>query len=346
MFQADQGHFHHRLMALGLSHRNAVLTLYTVSLGLSFCALLAVVAEYRNAGIVILAVILAMVIGIGKLDYRDMDLLPVKRLLQWHERIAFDRRFFLGFLDLILITCAYSGAFLLKFYDLSSDAVTLWYVNSFPTVLITQFLCFYLFGLYRGVWRAMGVGDLVKITLAVSAAAAFSYSLVVIRHPPEGTMSFFMVDVLLLGLFAGGIRSAYRVLDYSHERGADHGRAALIYGAGRGGQLVLRELRQNAKLGLNPIGFIDDNPTLRNRTISGVPVLGKGQDVPAILDDHLITSMLISSKAIEENRLKAVVQACKERGVVILVTGFELHPLMHDDEPLIAPTLLSPPVEQ
>src|SRR5262245_35603269 len=35
MFKADQGHFHHRLMALGLSHRNAVLTLYTVSLGLS-----------------------------------------------------------------------------------------------------------------------------------------------------------------------------------------------------------------------------------------------------------------------------------------------------------------------
>ena len=346
MFQADQGHFHHRLMALGLSHRNAVLTLYTVSLGLSFCALLSVLAEYRNAGIVILAVILAMVIGIGKLDYREMDLLPVKRLLQWHERITFDRRFFLGFLDLLLITSAYSGAFLLKFYDVSSDAVTLWYVNSFPTVLITQFLCFYMLGLYRGVWRAMGIGDLVKITLTVGAAAAISYSLVVIHHPPEGTMSFFVVDVLLLGLFAGGIRSAYCVLDYSHQRSADHGRAALIYGAGRGGQLVLRELRQNAKLGLNPIGFIDDNPALRNRTISGVPVLGKAQDVPAILDHHLITSVLISSKAIEEDRMKAVVQACKERGVIILVTGFELQPLMHDDDPLIAPTLSSRPVEQ
>jgi len=345
MFQADQGHFHHRLMALGLSHRNAVLTLYTVSLGLSFCALLSVLAEYRNAGIVILAVILAMVIGIGKLDYRELDLIPAKRLLQWHDRLAFDRRFFLGFLDLLLITSAYAGAFALKFYDASNDVVTVWYLDSFPTVLITQFLCFYLFGLYRGVWRAMGVGDLVKVTLAVGAAAAISYSLVVIRHPPDGTMSFFVVDVLLLGLFAGGIRSAYRLLDYSHERGTDHGRAALIYGAGRGGQLVLRELRQNAKLALNPIGFIDDNPALCNRTINGVPVLGKGQDVPAILDHHLIASLLISSKAIEEDRMKTVVQACKERGVVILVTGFELHPLLHDDEPLIAPTLSARPVE-
>lgn len=342
MFKADQGHFHHRLMALGLSHRNAVLTLYIVSLGLSSFALLSVLAEYRNAGIVILTVILAAAIGIGKLDYRELDLLPVGRLLQWHDRFAFDRRFFLGFLDVMLITSAYGGAFLLKFYDASVEPVTPWYVNSFPTVLITQFLCFYVFGLYRGVWRAMGIGDLSKVALAVGAAATISYSLVVIHHPPDGTMSFFVIDALLLGFFAGGIRSAYRVLDYSHQRDAVHGTAALIYGAGRGGQLVLRELRQNPALGLNPIGFVDDDPALRNRTICGVPVLGRGQDVPAILDDRLVASILISSKAIEKDRMKAVINACKDRGVIILVTGFKLHPLMQDHEPLVAPTLSSP----
>jgi FlaA1/EpsC-like NDP-sugar epimerase len=102
-------------------------------------------------------------------------------------------------------------------------------------------------------------------------------------------------------------------------------------------------LRQNATLGLKPIGFIDDDPSLWNRTICGVPVLGKGQDIPAILDDHLIASMLISSKAIDDDRMRAVVQACKERGVMILVTGLELRPLMQDHEPLVAPTLTSLP---
>src|SRR5262245_22947190 len=117
MFEADQAHFHHRLMALGLSHRNAVLTLYTVAIGLSVCALLSVVAEYRNAGIVILTAILATAIGIGKLDYREVDLLRIGRLLHWYDRIAFNRRFFLGFLDLFLITSTYWAAFGLKFYD-------------------------------------------------------------------------------------------------------------------------------------------------------------------------------------------------------------------------------------
>jgi UDP-GlcNAc:undecaprenyl-phosphate GlcNAc-1-phosphate transferase len=345
MFEADRGHFHHRLMAMGLSHRRAVLTLYAVAMGLSVFALLSVLAEYRNAGIILLAAMLATAIGIGRLDYRDVDLLQVGRLLRWYDTSAFDRRFFSGFLDLFLITSAYWAAFLLKFYDArSSGELTGWYVNSFPTVLIVQFVCFYLFGLYRGVWRAMGVGDLIKVGLASGAAVAMSYSLVMIGHPPVGTISFFVIDLLLLGLFSGGIRSVYRVLDYSHQRGAGHEGTALIYGAGRGGQLVLRELMQNTMLGMRPVGFVDDDPKLRNRTVSGISVLGTSQDVPAILDSHLVASVLVSSKTIEGDRLREVIQACKERGVMILVTGLEFHPLeVEDDESFIEQTVASHP---
>src|SRR5215831_5370326 len=265
MFEADQGHFHHRLMAMGFTHRGAVLTLYTVALGLSGFALLSVLAEYRNAGIILLSVVLATVIGIGKLDYREVDLLQAGRLLRWYDRLVFDRRFFLGFLDLFLISFAYWAAFILKFYDFRlTGEWAIWYVNSFPTVLILQFLCFYVFGLYRRVWRAMGIGDLVKVGLATGAAVSLSCSLVMITHPPVGMLSFFVIDLLLLGLFAGAVRSVYRILDYSHQCDSGGSGSAVIYGAGRGGQLALREMRQNPMLGLKPIGFIDDDPKLHN----------------------------------------------------------------------------------
>jgi UDP-GlcNAc:undecaprenyl-phosphate/decaprenyl-phosphate GlcNAc-1-phosphate transferase len=342
MFEADQGHFHHRLIAMGFSHRSAVLSLYAVAMGLSAFALLSVLAEYRNAGIILLTVLLATAIGIGKLDYRDMDLLRVGRLLRWYDTVAFYRRFCVGFLDLFLIASAYWGAFLLKFYDSQGiGEMTAWYMNSFPTVLSVQFICFSLFGLYRGVWRAMGVGDLIKVALASGAAAAISSSLMLIGHPPVGTVSFFVIDLLLLGLFAGGIRSAYRLLDYVHQHDAGHEGTALIYGAGRGGQLVLRELRQNAMLGVRPIGFIDDDPKLRDRTVGGVSVLGTSQDVPAILDDRLVTSVLVSSKTIKGDRLKEVVQACKERGIIILVTGLEFHPVEEESESFTEETVFS-----
>src|SRR5262249_2352399 len=138
--------------------------------------------------------------------------------------------------------------------------------------------------------------------------------------------SFFSIDLLVLGLLAGGIRSAHRILAHWQQRGSSHGGTTLIYGAGRGGQLVLRELMQNTMLGLRPIGFIDDDPKLRNRTISGVSVLGTSQEVPTILDNHLVTTVLISSKAIEEDRLREVSQACKVRGISILQTSFHFTP--------------------
>src|SRR5947208_9101393 len=56
MFEADQRHIHHRLLALGFSHRNAVLVLYALALALASLALLLVLAHFRTAGIILLAI--------------------------------------------------------------------------------------------------------------------------------------------------------------------------------------------------------------------------------------------------------------------------------------------------
>jgi FlaA1/EpsC-like NDP-sugar epimerase len=100
---------------------------------------------------------------------------------------------------------------------------------------------------------------------------------------------------------------------------------------------------QNSALALRPIGFIDDNPALLNRTISGIPVLGSSKDLPVLLDDHLVTSFLVSSKSIQQDRMKDVAKACKERGVNVLLTSMELQPLPQELESLDQPTYSTRP---
>lgn len=68
-FEADREHLHHRLLALGLSHRNAVLTLYTASIvfGLGALAMLDTRATHRAIAlstVVAVAVILVRRVGV------------------------------------------------------------------------------------------------------------------------------------------------------------------------------------------------------------------------------------------------------------------------------------------
>src|SRR5215471_1288252 len=262
MFEADQRHIHHRLLALGFSHRNAVLVLYALALGLASLALLLVLAHYRNAGIILIAIGLATYIGLRKLGYEEIVVFRPVTLLRWYESCTFDRGFFLGFVDMTLITAAYGGAYALKYELPWNPELKSWYIGTFPLVLVVQLAALHALGLYRGVWRAAEISDLIRVVGSVLPAVALSYMVTLVSLAPVDTLRFFLLDALLLSALMVGIRSTYRVLDSLQQRDNVTGAAALIYGAGRGGQLVLRELLQNSRFGLRPIGFLDDDPRL------------------------------------------------------------------------------------
>jgi UDP-GlcNAc:undecaprenyl-phosphate GlcNAc-1-phosphate transferase len=70
VFQADQAHIHHRLLALGMTHRRAVLVLYGVCAGLGALAFLAVTARGVANAAIVAGVAGATYAAIRKLGYR------------------------------------------------------------------------------------------------------------------------------------------------------------------------------------------------------------------------------------------------------------------------------------
>lgn len=65
IFQPDKGHLHHRLLALGFSQRQAVLSMYCVSVFLGFLALFVASVNYQIGTIAVL-IVLALGIYTGK----------------------------------------------------------------------------------------------------------------------------------------------------------------------------------------------------------------------------------------------------------------------------------------
>jgi len=173
----------------------------------------------------------------------------------------------------------------------------------------------------------------------VGAAVALSFSLAVVSRPPGGVMGFFGTDFFVLGTLVVGSRSGYRILDHLRQRSGSVVGTALIYGAGRGGQLVLRELHQNQAVGLRPLGFLDDDPRLKGRMLDRVPILGNSDDLAVITDVHPVAALILSSDKITGRRLEQVVQFCREREIIVLRGRLHIEPFEmngHNEVPVNA----------
>lgn len=71
VFRADREHIHHRLLAMGLNHRRAVLTLYAVAVFFGIAAFLSVFARGAQNALLIGVVAAVTYLGIRKLGYRS-----------------------------------------------------------------------------------------------------------------------------------------------------------------------------------------------------------------------------------------------------------------------------------
>ncbi len=83
--------------------------------------------------------------------------------------------------------------------------------------------------------------------------------------------SVFVIDALICSIAITFARFAERAIVHAVEIARHReGRRVLIVGAGRAGRSLLRELRETP--GERVVGFVDDDPGLRNRRLNGVRV--------------------------------------------------------------------------
>src|SRR4029450_12649948 len=122
----------------------------------------------------------------------------------------------------------------------------------------------------------------------------------------------FIIDAILMFMFLAGSRMAFRLFRQMIPvaRSAE-GRRVLIYGAGDGGELLLRELLNNRALKYSPIGFLDDDPSKTGKLIHGLKVYGGNGDLNSVCKQHEIEEVLISSARMTEERLQEIVGSCR-----------------------------------
>jgi FlaA1/EpsC-like NDP-sugar epimerase len=226
---------------------------------------------------------------------------------------------------------------------------TVWWVlgGSFVVLLLSR--------VYQRRWRYSGQRDYEAVARAVTAIVLLTVVAIVVVRPvqiphqvvhrgasgtgptdgttavglPNGVIALFF---LLSLLFLIGVRVVARSLYERRPLGAFRvggrsERSVLIVGAGDGGRLVLREILRNRELGLQPVGFVDDDPRKHGLRIDGVKVRGSTEgDLPRILDETEPDEVIIAIPSAPGSTRARVVRECRRRSVPVrtLPTVFEL----------------------
>ncbi len=312
--QGGRDHTSHRLVALGLSERSAVLMIYLFAIAAGGLSLLVSRLEVTlSLALIAVFTIVLTITGVylSKVkvyEEADEDLAANNNaVFAFIVNVSYKRRIFEIFLDVFLVTLAYYGSYVLLFGPFENSSNWNLFLKTLPLVVISKLFAFLAGGVYRGLWRYTSVSDLFTFAKSVVLGSVLSVLGIVLLFRFDGfSRKLFVLDCFLLFLALAGSRLAFRLFREFIPTPAGSGRRVLIYGAGDGGEMVLRELRNNPAWEYQAVGFVDDDPFKVGKVINGLRVYEGGDGVVAACSEQQIDEILISTNKISGDILDKV----------------------------------------
>jgi hypothetical protein len=335
-------------VAVGLSERQSVLVLYVLAASFGSLGLIA-----RSAGVWLSLLMAGVYLAIMVLFGAFLAQVRIYNPVQFAERsaalagrpvvngtIMFKRELGEAALDFVLVCVAYLGAFVLH-YGFPNPAapgpdpyaaMPSMLSTSLAFVLVVKMLLLLGFRAYRGMWRYLGIADLITLTkVTVLGSAILIVGLPMLVQQRSGLIiprSVLAIDFLLFTVLLIGSRVAFAALNDSfirlQSRWQPH---VLIVGAGDLGELVLRSIIRSRPALYRPVGFLDPDPATRNRTLHSVRVLGTLDDLASVTGQYDIDLVVLALAPVYADLADRLRKRCEALGLPAFAaaTFVEMH---------------------
>ncbi len=224
--------------------------------------------------------------------------------------------------DVLAVMLAAWAAFAFRFGWLFNESRPE-FVPFLIIAVVVKIGAFFAFGMYRRYWRYAGFWDLMAIVLANSAASVVLGGVMVgsrlLGLIPGLSRSVPPLDWLFALALTVGLRASLRAIAETVTKrplGKEKpSRNVLIVGAGDAGALVAREMQKNPQLGLQPVGFLDDDPIKNHKQIYGLPVLGAIASLANVAEARRIDEVVIAIPTAGGRTVRDVVERCQTLGL-------------------------------
>ena len=242
----------------------------------------------------------------------------MKHYLNFLTRLR--NRYLMAF-DFIGLAFIPSVAMLIRMDDVSAvshfrDALLVYTV----LMVVVKLTAYYATGLYSQFWAYASVHEMVALLAALAAGAALEvvlfYGLLYPFQllPEQMPRSTPIINALLTAFWITGSRVAIRIAFMMTTRGDStmKRRRVIIAGAGAAGAMTAKELLRNRQLGIEPVGFVDDDRLKQGRFIAGIPVCGTLAELPEVLKYRQAGEVLIAMPTAPGKVVREVVHRCRD----------------------------------
>lgn len=216
-------------------------------------------------------------------------------------------------------------AYLIRFDGSIPPAYQSQLVIATPYVVLIYLITNHVWGVYRLVWHFVGPHSTSIIATSVASAAIvaavasnLSAASTNVARLPLGVSAIHPLLVLVGWIAARALRR----LTYGRAPargdvvpppgGTGNIRRLLLIGAGQNGVALLRELGQRHAAA---VGFLDDNPDLKSRTIEGCPVLGTRADLEGCVEQQAVNEVVLCDPETPHNETVELANRCQRLGV-------------------------------
>jgi FlaA1/EpsC-like NDP-sugar epimerase/lipopolysaccharide/colanic/teichoic acid biosynthesis glycosyltransferase len=219
--------------------------------------------------------------------------------------------------DLLAILLSFGLANILKSADSSVPIsfTATWHI--LPMIVLVRASCFLAFGLYSTLIRYLSYADIFAVWKAVTTGTLILIGGVFLFHLSALSKPFLLIDWLCLTLLMSSLRFVLRLAREWQSGSKDHNprRRVLIFGAGDAGSLAYQALMAEKEQVYNVIGFLDDDPTKRHKTLHGKKVLGNRFNLETVVKLYQIQEIFLALPSAPIQEMAQIRQTCQHARV-------------------------------
>ena len=204
-------------------------------------------------------------------------------------------------------------------FDMNLERIPMEYVEPvlsyLPFYLAATLIVFFLFRMYSTMWSVAGVreaGHIIGACGLVSLIQIAGMLMLEMKVP----RSYYVLSFFALCACEGLIRLSYRIFTSIRLPGSIKAsdRRVLIAGAGTSGAVILKEMLTSQYAQGHVVCFVDDDKNKVGKILNGVPIAGKREDIPGLVEKYKVDEIYIAMPSAPAKDRKEIIEICRETG--------------------------------